>query len=387
MTTGGNAWVETKPGVEHFLKGIHLQSSGWDGPGNYDYIPDSRVLGSSNVVLEKSIFKIKTLVHATTPVAAAGILENGFKPNRKDLGPQFSKTNNNLIWWGISPDPKDTEKYSQDCETFTKELMMKEYENHLSDKWKDDLNDNFCSSPPFCITSRYGNISFEYNIDQLLKAYSSQYCDNEEPAFLVLGTFAYSQEVMHTIIVCPQEATELTRDLLRMDKLISVIYKADGHWVWRPETTGYHANVYNTHYKNIEYKKYRRWEHASFAFLIPDDNNQGLLLDNLDMHMTYCQPSSMFRVHTTIDVQPLTINETLEILYNKKILDTNLVLGFIRKFLLNNWKKKQKLCENSDLKWSELDVEYLKRLLGGSREDVLSKRRMNDLLKIIMRNK
>ena len=414
MATPGDTWVETKPEVgEHFLKGIHLQSEGWDGPGKYDYIPDSRVLGSSEIVLEKGNFNVKTLVHATTPEAAASILENGFKPNRKYLGPQFSKHKNSFVWWSILPGKKNTEEYSQQCEQYTKEFMMEAHgidlpdgkqkvddtgnpaetkedtdENSLVSRlstldirqtWKDELNENFCSSPPFCVTSRYGNVIFEYNIDQLLKAYSTQYCNEDEPKLLVLGTFAYKQEVMHSIIVCPPKAKKLIRSLPHMDDTTSVIYKADDYWVWRPELTGSRANYYHTYFKNIEYKSYRRWEHASFAFFVPDDNSQGLELGHLDMHMTYCPPSSMFRLHTTEDDRKkLTINETIKFFHDKHIMDSNFFLGFIHKCLVNNWKKEDKQYEGGGGGkykglYMKLNTSHLERLLGGFLVDDESK--------------
>ena len=425
MAAPGNTWVETKPEAgEHFLQGIHLQSDGWDGPAKYEYIPDSRVLESSKVVLEKGKFSVNTLVHATTPEAAAVVLVDGFKPTRKNLGPNFPKGYNNLIWWGTSPEKKHTAKYSQQCGQFTKTFMMEEHgialpdgndviddtehpaetneenegdslasdlyaleiqgrkEQKLREKrkrqeYKELLNENFCSSPPFCITSRYGNVLFEYNIDQLLKAYSLQYCHNEDPAFLVLGTYAYKQEVMHTIIVCPKNETKLTRFLPYMDKSSSAIYKADDHWVWRPESTGSSANYYTTSYRNIEIKQKRLWEHAAFAFFVPDYYNEGLKLDNLDMLMTYCPPSSMFRLHTTKDDRKKwTINQTMKFFHDKHIMDSNFFLGFIHKCLVNNWKKEDKQYEG-DVEYKglymKLNTSHLERLLGGFLVDDQSK--------------
>ena len=127
MAAIGNTWIETKKGVEHFQQGKYLQSDGWDRPGKYEYIPDSKVFGESenDVELEGGGFKVKTLVHATKPEAAVDVLVNGFKPNKKNLGPHFPGDTNNFIWWGISPDRKDIEKYSERCERFTKKFMKK----------------------------------------------------------------------------------------------------------------------------------------------------------------------------------------------------------------------------------------------------------------------
>lgn len=426
-------WVETKSKVEYFCKGIHLQSKDWvcqedfRKDNEYKYIPDSGVYGDEHsVALEKSRFRVRTLIHATTPNAAADILVNGFKPNQKYLGLQFPDGMNKLIWWGISPDKSDIEKYSKQCEEFTQDVLKKEHdielpdgedeiedngqsadteeyncedslvgalsalkieEQHLRKKeqerkrklrrkhrqWKEELNENFCSSPPFCITSRYGNIIFEYDIDQVLRAYSSQYCKNRDPAFLVLGTFAYLQEVMHTIFVCPPNTTEVTSILQLMDENNSVIYKTqDDRWIWRPETTGSNKHYYCTNFRNIELGKYRRWEHATFAFLIPDGQNEVFMLNNQDMHTTYCPPSNLFRLHTNDreDRKEWTINETLHFFHDKHILNTNFFLGIIHKFLVQNWKKENKQYEGFEaFSYMRLKTAYMERLLDGTPEN------------------
>ena len=111
-------WKETKEGVEHFLLGKYLQSSEWNSskyPINdkYEYIPDSKVLvdrpnvqsfkvhpdvqknyKEKKLELEQGNFRVKTLVHATTPEAAANILVNGFQPNEKFLGKYCPEGNN-----------------------------------------------------------------------------------------------------------------------------------------------------------------------------------------------------------------------------------------------------------------------------------------------------
>ena len=343
---------------------------------------------------------MNSLVHATKPEAAVDILVNGFKPNEKNLGPHFPEDTNNFIWWGISPDRKDIEKYSERCERFTKKYMKKEHNidvEHEEDteedeegsiaeslsalsiqdrskredslrlgrqEWKEQLDENFCSSPPFCVTSRYGNVIFEYNIDQLMKAYSSQYCDNKKPEFLVLGTFAYTQEVMHAVLVCPPKVIKRSEDLPLIDENNSVIYKSGHNWVWTPETTGSRANYFHTNSKNIKFNKYRKWEHATFAFFVPD--NQSLKLDNLDMQMTYCPPSVLFRLHTTEDDKgKWTLNGTLQFFHDTHIMNNIFFLNFIHRCLVNVWKKDVKQTEGVRLShYMKLKTSYIENLLG-----------------------
>ena len=196
-----------------------------------------------------------------------------------------------------------------------------------------------------------------------MKAYSSQYCDNKKPEFRVLGTFAYTQEVMHAVLVCPPNVIKRSEDLPLIEESNSVIYKSGHNWVWTPETTGSRANYYHATFKNIEVKN-RRWEHATFAFFVPD--NQSLKLDNLDMQMTYCPPSVLFRLHTTKDDRiRWTLNEVLKFLHDKDIMSNNIFLGFIHRCLVNVWKKDNKLTEGVCLPdYMKLKTSYIENLLG-----------------------
>ena len=98
---------------------------------------------------------------------------------------------------------------------------------------------------------------FECNIDHLLDAYSSQYCRTQKSKLLVLGTFAYKQEVMHAILVCPPDATEWIAALPDVHDPTSrgvITQSTEGIWEWKPESTGYKANYFNR-CKIIQYWK------------------------------------------------------------------------------------------------------------------------------------
>ena len=189
-----------------------------------------------------------------------------------------------------------------------------------------DWIDSFCSSAPFASTSRYGNIVLEYSIDELLRAYSSQFCDGKEPAFRVMGTFAYRQEVMHAILVCPPNKYRKKFPLVNEDA--SVIFQREGVWVWNPETTG------DKIIRSPSSESYRRWEHATFAFRVNEDQSPIFTLNNSDMHITYCASAEVFRRHTFKDTKPWTFDETLCFLNEKCIVNPIQLLSIIHKHLV-----------------------------------------------------
>ena len=408
MAAAGYRWEETKPGVEHFLPEIHLQSNGWNGPGTkYSYIPDSQVFGSETEYgLPRCHLRVKSLIHATTPEAAANIIrEDGLKTTNKKL--LKGKRGLYLIWWGISLETKGIEKYTEECRTFTRKAMrgrdltdQSAVDETESDSGSDDSHgsleglialfkeistvepdltvesdiaqrmNSFCSSAPFASTSRYGNIVFEYSIEELLREYSSQFCDGEDPIFRVMGTFAYKQEVMHAILVSYTGEFK-TLKFSPLSEETSIIYKTDGDWIWSPEITGDRMIGSPTH------KSYRRWEHATFAFLVP--KGQVFELENLDMHMSYCAPAdaAVFRTHAHWkDRERWSVDRTLKFLHKNNIIQPIQLLSIIHKHLIKILQKSWEdtipceegltRCQKCTDIFVKIDPHFLQTLLGGS---------------------
>ena len=339
MATGGTSisdtdqWRKTKPGVEWFLPGRHIQSNDkteWEQLkskkpfNNFEHpIPDSQVFDEyEEIPCPSTSLHVKYLSHDTTPDNAAKILEgNGFQANKKGgLG-------YNLIWWGTSLDEREVGKYTAQMQIYSDEVC------ESGNNWpyvdsrdkhgptREGIYRNFMSSPPFKFASRYGNVRFTYSLDELLKAYKTQYCGDEEPDCRILGTFAYKYEIMHTIIVCPKSCMKMS--CLPMKG--NVVFKDESGegWIWKPEITGDKCN----YFKPIQGDPFyvwlvnRRWEHVTFAFYIPEDaEDQMLRLDNLCTHVMYCPAGECFRRHTTkSDRQEFSFNEALEKLIEQNI--------------------------------------------------------------------
>ena len=227
---------------------------------------------------------------------------------------------------------------------------------------------NFCTSPPFCNPSRYGNIVFRYSISEVIKAYSIQFCQENEPSFLVMGTFSYRQEVMHAILVCPREIAQGGHFPIASARN-SVIFKSSHDWVWKPESTGCVWNVPISVREATT--KFRRWEHTTFAFCIPDQSRI-LTLNNFDMHMEYSPPAEIFRLHTPENRRPWSFSSTLSFLQTDIKMGPVQLLEFIYKHIVRNWPRMTDLAtqQNNSLssrcacKYGQLNVKFLDSLLG-----------------------
>ena len=308
MAEARNQWEVTRSyngnTIEQFCKGKHIKTNDWDKESvECLFTPDSMLHSPI------SKFRVRSLIHATTPQAAykisdrqpGGELRYGFKANSKNLGSDV-----NLLWWGIKPEDNDIDDYK------TK-----------ADECGASVNGNVCSTSPFNKQSRYGNIMFEYSMKDLLDAYSSQFCAGQPPAFRVLGTFAYTKEVMHAVLICPPDKlkaiSKAIGDLPVPNKENSVIYKdeEEEEWVWIPETT---IDKWRS------FPIYRRWEHATFAFHLPDGSS--LDLNAKDGNMKFCEAAhpEVFRKHAKpVDRTCYTYEEASERLKEKglKLLKEN----------------------------------------------------------------
>ena len=314
MATGGTSisdtdqWRKTKPGVEWFLPGRHIQSNDkteWERLKSKKPftkferpIPDSQVFDEyEEIPCPSTSLHVKYLSHDTTPDNAAKILEgNGFQANKKEgLG-------YNLIWWGTSLDEREVGKYTAQMQIYSDEILESKNIPYVDSRDNDGptreiIYRNFMSSQPFRFTSRYGNVRFTYSIYELFNAYQKQFCAGEVPDCRILGTFVYKLEIMHAIIVCPKSCSSIPPSAGNS----KVILKDESGFKWKPEITGVELNYFRSisGHPNCLWTTSRRWEHLTFSFYIPDDaEDQMLRLNNIGTHVMYCPAGDCFRYHT-----------------------------------------------------------------------------------------
>ena len=215
---------------------------------------------------------ITNVAHFTIPEAARKIIAtNGFVGRAKKINTDLLGNNflARLSWW--SPVFTDVEK------THVRTHLGTVIQPFLSGLPSDAiLHSQFATSDAFVPNPRrYGNIFFSYGIDDLCKNYGSLVGGDVQ--YKILGTFAYKQEIMHTVLVCSQADGDgqfvaypnvftSVQDIFNNAVITRDNY---GNWVWKPQASATEIN--RLHCTQQIFPMYRRWENVAFAFHIPDE--------------------------------------------------------------------------------------------------------------------
>ena len=240
-------------------------------------------------------FPISHLAHDTNGVAGVNILKDekitgGREKEFKGVGLYH------FSWWGLAFNKNETEDYKMHI---TEAINSKLGENKV-----DDQRVELLSSHPFSwkVKKRYGPWRFQHRIqrlgrggqetwppwhppgsatgfsvpvDDLLKCYEESLKENYQKR--ILCTEVYKRQVMHTILVHPKSMEREFKDLGLptledyMEKEPNPVVSRDpddvNKWIWHPQSTSVRHPYYEfTFSDNL---KWKRWDHLTFAFLIP----------------------------------------------------------------------------------------------------------------------
>ncbi|KAF4075964.1 hypothetical protein AMELA_G00224940 [Ameiurus melas] len=185
-----------------------------------------RYLGKKNIpYYTDCIFNVANVCHVTDKSGLHGILkERGFKGD------------DGFSWWSLSVTDDDIARAKQ----------------------------NFTTSPAFQSESRYGNFRFTFNLKELLKRYSMQYCYRTAPILRVLDTRLYKQEIVYSVLVHPRYITRYKKyPRLPFDDQYLCGY-SQGHMSWRCQSP---SDDYK-HCQDVcdEEGEYFVWDHVVVAF-------------------------------------------------------------------------------------------------------------------------
>ncbi|KAL3878293.1 hypothetical protein ACJMK2_030658 [Sinanodonta woodiana] len=170
------------------------------------------------------------------------------------------------------------------------------------------------NSPCFEPMSRYGDFKLTFEIQNVIEAYSQQFCLSRKPDFRMLGTFIYKMEIMHTVLVCPPFTEDAeTYPLLDQSQtpVICEDPEKEGTFIWCPDSTGDKDKAAKDHNKR---GPFRRWEHVTFAFCVPD----GIIfkLDHLSSHVSVCiyvNPREGYQESLINDTMQMFLDEVSEV--------------------------------------------------------------------------
>ncbi|KAK5858117.1 hypothetical protein PBY51_002284 [Eleginops maclovinus] len=136
-----------------------------------------------------------------------------------------------LVWWGLSVGGGGVRSAEQ-------RLLKKTYPGRTEQQVQDQQRflGKFASSPAFRKSSRLRSYRFTFPLQDLLEAYSQQFCGGEKPVMRVYQTHLYKQEVMYAVLVhSPANQEQFSESPLLNDDPNAVCCYRDGLFIWRPQ--------------------------------------------------------------------------------------------------------------------------------------------------------
>ncbi|KAL3878291.1 hypothetical protein ACJMK2_030656 [Sinanodonta woodiana] len=225
------------------------------------------------------------IIHVTHQRALLSIIrDGGFIPGLKRIP---DCTLDSFVWFGLKIGQEAVDALR---DYYTTQCRMEKCDISGELGSGDNFHEINCrsivNSPCFEPMSRYGEFKLTFEIQNVIEAYSQQFCLSRKPDFRILGTFIYKMEIMHTVLVCPPN-TPGTKKYPLLDQSQTPVICEDpekeGTFIWRPDSTGDKDTADACIFLR---GPFRRWEHATFAFYVPAGDI--LKLDNVSSHSSVC---------------------------------------------------------------------------------------------------
>ncbi|XP_026213352.1 uncharacterized protein LOC113160347 isoform X1 [Anabas testudineus] len=205
---------------EHFVEGQHLKLVELKliaPPGKKKYICKENIPS-----YPRPEFHVSHLKHDTNQVGLKGIRrDGGFKDPHKDY----------LLWWSLSVRPDDVTA----AETGLLEKTFPDRSQEQVQRQQSFLG-RFATSPAFMKSSMLGSYRFTFPLEEVLEAYSEQFCSGAQPVLRVFETVLYKQEVVYSVLVHSPANQELflKYPLLTDDPNVVCAFKDDSSGDLRP---------------------------------------------------------------------------------------------------------------------------------------------------------
>ncbi|XP_033992886.1 uncharacterized protein LOC117488195 [Trematomus bernacchii] len=234
---------------------------------------------------------VSHLKHDTNRGGLEGIKESGGFKN-PSVEQEFGK---GLVWWGLVVGRKELRSAEQ-------RLLKETYPNRTEQQVQDQQSflRKFASSPAFKKSSRLGSYRFTFSVQELLEAYSLQFCGGEQPVMRVYQTHLYPQEVMYAVLVHGPANQEFSDYPLLTDDPNAVCCYKDGRFIWRPEAmcaTHSYELVQNPETQQMEARTYEPnfwpqyyvWDNVGIALHVEKDKLLEFGPDRLREKLKFCE--------------------------------------------------------------------------------------------------
>ncbi|XP_006808332.1 uncharacterized protein LOC102799573 [Neolamprologus brichardi] len=241
-------------------------------------------------------FHVAQLKHDTQQWGLSGIQEDrGFKdPHRGLRDPEKWP----LVWWSLAVGPEEI----QEAEA---RLLKKTYPDRTEEQAAEQESFlwRFASSPAFSEKSIFGSYRFTFTVEEVLEAYSKQFCSGAPPIMRVFKTSLYKKEVVHVVLVHSPANQELFSrfPLLPRDDPDAVCTYRDGRFIWRPEamckTHSYELiqkpdeNQMTADDVRGRFPPYYVWDNVAIALHVERGQVLKFDCDLLRKNLTFCRES------------------------------------------------------------------------------------------------
>ncbi|XP_008331653.1 uncharacterized protein LOC103395660 [Cynoglossus semilaevis] len=269
--------LNTRKVAERYKTGQHLNIE--ELKENCRHL-DNRYLDKDNIPdYPRPEFHVSHLKHDTASSGLEGIYRDG-----------GFRGNDSLLWWSLAVKPEDITaaeaRFLEKTFPDRTEEQVKNQESFLG---------RFATSPAFSEKSRMGSYRFTLSLEQILEAYSQQFCAGAQPVLQVYETVLYKQEVMYVVLV-GTKADPRYPSLGNNPNAVCAY--DDGRFIWRSqamcETHRLEMNLIPGEKRiKVELWPYNHqfyvWDHFAVAMRI----NPGQVLkfdrDELRRNLTYCE--------------------------------------------------------------------------------------------------
>ncbi|XP_040906774.1 uncharacterized protein LOC121190253 isoform X2 [Toxotes jaculatrix] len=265
--------------TEHFLRGRHLKLN--------DLKIEAQSVGNGYLFTEnipeypRPEFHVFHLKHDTDEPGLHGIKQDqGFRSMDEDC----------LVWWSLAVGPEDITSAEG-------RLLETTYPDRTDEqaRMQRSFLGKFATSPAFLETSRLGSYRFTFPLEEVLEAYSEQFCQGAQPLMQVFETVLYKQEVMYVVLVDrPENAAQYP---LLSDDPTAVCAYEDGHFIWRPEAmcnTHSYELVRRPDENQLEVTEvspphYYVWDNVAIALRVEEGQVLSFDDDKLRKNLRFCE--------------------------------------------------------------------------------------------------
>ncbi|XP_063047176.1 uncharacterized protein LOC134440947 isoform X2 [Engraulis encrasicolus] len=238
-----------------------------------DYISKHVAAGHSDIPDQFSVphyprpvqFRLSKLAHVTTKEGMDGILDRS----------GFTGGINDLLWWGLAIRPGERRWAERRyLNTVFPERTLHQRRN------QEPFLHAFAKSPAFKRGSRYGNFRFALPLQEVLQAYSTQFCGGKEPILRVWETVVYKQEIMYSVLVHSPDVHDYDDcpELFSNEEGVCAYHNRKIIWRAQAISKTHQFGLIEDEFdrqcsvEDLEYDVFYVWDHVTLAFHIPQGN-------------------------------------------------------------------------------------------------------------------